>query len=61
MSEIDKVSHARHQLANPLAAVLAEIQLVLMSDAPLDEETRRALQEIERQALRMREILKELK
>ncbi len=54
----DPLARLRHDLANPLAGVLAETQLMLMSDAPLDDEIRRGLQEIEALALRMRSILK---
>ncbi len=57
-TESDPLARLRHDLANPLAGVLAETQLMLMSDAPFDDEIRRGLQEIETLALRMRSILK---
>ncbi len=47
----------RHQLANPLAAVLAEAQLLLMGTSPLTPEVREGLEAIEAQAMRMRQIL----
>lgn len=59
MSPSDPLADLRHALANPLAALLMEAQLVLTAPTPLDGETRRALQEIEKLALRMRAILKE--
>ena len=55
---VDPLSRLRHDLANPLAGVLAEAQLLLMGDAPLDPEIRRGLEDIEALALRMRSILK---
>jgi signal transduction histidine kinase len=59
MSEPDPVGDLRHALANPLAALLTEAQLALTAPTALDVDTRRALQEIEKLALRMRGILKE--
>lgn len=47
----------RHDLANPLAAILAEAQLLLLNEAQLDAETVEGLREIEALARRMREIL----
>jgi signal transduction histidine kinase len=52
------MGNLRHDLANPLSALLGETQLILAGDAPLDDETRIAVQEIEKLALRMRDILK---
>ncbi|MCL4866350.1 MAG: hypothetical protein KJZ47_10675 [Gemmatimonadales bacterium] len=54
-------SHAqlRHDLANPLSAILAEAQLMLLEHPDLDPEVRRAVQTIEQMALRMRSILRE--
>lgn len=52
-----RIARLRHDLANPLSAVLAEVQLLLLDRADLDEELRRALQTIEAMALRMREML----
>jgi signal transduction histidine kinase len=59
MTDTDHLGDLRHALANPLAALLTEAQLALTAPIPLDQETRRALQEIEKLALRMRGILKE--
>jgi signal transduction histidine kinase len=59
MTEDDRFADLCHALSNPLSALLAEAQLLLMGDAPLDDETRNGLQELEKLALRMRAILKE--
>ncbi len=59
MPELDPVAHLRHAIANPLAALLAEVQLLLMDDGNLDDATRQALREIERLAIRMRTVLRE--
>jgi signal transduction histidine kinase len=47
----------RHDLANPLAAILAETQMMLLSTDQYDEETATSLKEIEKLARRMRTIL----
>jgi signal transduction histidine kinase len=54
-----RFARLRHDLANPLSAVLAETQLLLLNPDVLDAETRRALQTIEAMALKMRTILRE--
>jgi signal transduction histidine kinase len=59
MSSADAIARLRHDLANPLAALLAEAQLLLLNDAALDDETRTSVREIERLAIRMRGILRE--
>ena len=46
-----------HDLANPLAAILAEAQLLLLNESQLDAETVEGLREIEALARRMREML----
>jgi signal transduction histidine kinase len=53
-----RFSRLRHDLANPLAAILAETQLLLLDNTSLDEETRRALKTIEEMSMKMREILR---
>lgn len=60
MTEPDRLAKLRHDLANPLAALLAEVQLVLLGEGPMDDETRRALQEVEKLAIRMRTILRDV-
>jgi signal transduction histidine kinase len=57
MSETD-LARLRHDLANPLAALLAEVQLLLVDPHALPAELVTALREIERQALRMRVLLR---
>lgn len=47
----------RHDLSNPLSAILAEVQLLLLDADALDPETTRSLKEIERLARRMRDML----
>ena len=47
----------RHDIANPLAALLAEAQLLLLP-GKLDPELTSSIKEIERLALRMRDILR---
>jgi signal transduction histidine kinase len=50
----------RHDLSNPLAAVLAETQLLLLNPERLDHEVVSSLQQIEMLARRMRDILEHL-
>ena len=56
-SGADVIRQLRHDLANPLAAILAETQLLLLNEAQLDAETLEGLREIEALARRMREML----
>jgi len=53
----DPFRQLRHDLANPLAALLAETQLLLLNANRLDPETVDSLHEIESLARRMRDIL----
>jgi len=53
----DPFRQLRHDLANPLAAILAEAQLLLLNESELDAETVEGLREIEALARRMREML----
>jgi len=53
----ERVRKLRHDISNPLAALLAETQLLLLQADSLDEETAASLREIESLARRMREIL----
>jgi signal transduction histidine kinase len=48
-----------HDLANPLSAVLAEAQLLLLDAEQLSPDTVASLRAIETAALRMRAILRE--
>jgi signal transduction histidine kinase len=54
-----RVRKLRHDLANPLAAILAETQMMLLSAEQYDEETVTSLTEIENLARRMRAILRD--
>jgi signal transduction histidine kinase len=51
-------SRLKHDLANPLAAILAETQLLLLRTDELPADMVESLQAIESGALRMREILR---
>lgn len=53
----DPLRTLRHDLANPLSAILAEAQLLLLNAETLDPELVTSLREIERLARRMREML----
>lgn len=55
--EQDAIRKLRHDIANPLAALLAETQLLLLNEATLDPSTVQGLREIEGLARRMRDIL----
>jgi signal transduction histidine kinase len=55
----DVVRKLRHDLANPLAAVLAETQLLLLSPDELNPEVLSSLKQIEALARRMRQILQD--
>ena len=58
MSDTEEVVRKlRHDLANPLAAILAETQLLLLQPDAFDEETVTSLREIESLARRMRDLL----
>ena len=58
-TELDKIHKLRHDLSNPLSALLAETQLLLLNESKLDAETLSSLREIEALAVRMRGILRE--
>ena len=53
----DAIRTLRHDLANPLAAILTETQLLLLNEHALDPETVRGLRDIESMARAMRDIL----
>lgn len=55
----DRFRKFKHDLANPLAALLAETQLVLLREDQLDPETVTSLREIESLARRMRTLIQE--
>ena len=51
------LSQLRHDLSNPLSAILAETQLLLLAPEKYDEETLAGLKQIESLARKMRQIL----
>ena len=56
--EDDRLQKLRHDLSNPLTAILAEAQLLLMSES-LDHEVEESVRGIERLSRRMRDILQD--
>lgn len=60
MSEPDRLQKLRHDLSNPLSALLAETQLLLLNEAQIDPQTVGSLREIEALAIRMRSMLREV-
>jgi signal transduction histidine kinase len=59
MSDDERFARLRHDLANPLAAVLAEVQLLLMDSHAFSEETQASLRAIEAAAVKMRAVLRQ--
>ncbi len=57
--ESDRFHKLRHDISNPLSALLAETQLLLLNESKLDPETLSSLREIEALAVRMRTIMRE--
>ncbi len=55
----DRINKLKHDISNPLSALLAETQLLLLNESQLDAETVASLREIEALAVRMRTILRE--
>lgn len=53
----DPSRRLRHDLSNPLSALLAEVQLLLLKPESYDQETLESLKQIEHLAQRMRDIL----
>ena len=60
MSDPDRLSKLRHDLSNPLSALLAETQLLLLNEPQLDPGTVISRKEIEALAIRMRTMLREI-
>jgi signal transduction histidine kinase len=60
MTEHERLNKFRHDLSNPLSALLAETQLLLLNEAQIDAETLTSLREIEALAIRMRAMLRDL-
>ena len=53
----DRLRKLRHDIANPLAAILAETQLLLLRADELDAETVTSLKDIETGVRRIKELL----
>lgn len=60
MTDAERIRKLRHDLSNPLSALLAETQLLLMNESRVDSETLTGLKEIEALAIRMRTMLREV-
>jgi signal transduction histidine kinase len=60
MNDSERLSRLRHDLSNPLSALLAETQLLLLNQDHIDPETLTSLREIEALAIRMRTMLREI-
>ena len=57
--ETEAMRKLRHDLSNPLAAVLAETQLLLLNAEALSEEVVTGLKQIEALARKMRQIIQD--
>jgi signal transduction histidine kinase len=57
LEQDERIRKLRHDLSNPLSAILAETQLLLLGADQYDDETATSLREIESLARRMREML----
>src|SRR5207245_1680597 len=57
---LDPIRKLRHDLSNPLAAILAETQLLLLGADKYDAETITSLKQIEALSRKMRDILEAL-
>lgn len=57
MPELKAMAKLRHDLSNPLSAILAEAQLLLLAPEKYDEETLVGLKQIEDLARKMRQML----
>lgn len=60
MADTEQILKLRHDLSNPLSALLAEAQLLLLNGDKVDPETLTSIREIEALAVRMRNILREV-
>jgi len=59
MVESEKLRQLRHDLSNPLAALLAETQLLLLNADALSDEVVTGLRQIETLARKMRGIIQD--
>jgi signal transduction histidine kinase len=59
VTDAERFAKLRHDISNPLSALLAETQLLLLNAGALDADTLASLREIEALAIRMRAILRD--
>ena len=59
MDSPDRLAKLRHDLSNPLGAILAEAQLLLLDEDRLSPATAASIRTIEALSLRMRALLRE--
>ena len=57
MDDAARLNQLRHDVANPLSALLAEVQLLLLDESRLAPEVSASLRLIEEQAFRIRVLL----
>jgi signal transduction histidine kinase len=57
MTDLKAMAKLRHDLSNPLSAILAETQLLLLTPEKFDEESLDGLKQIEDLARKMRQML----
>ena len=60
MVDQSKLAKLRHDLSNPLSAILAETQLLLLAAEKYDEETVTGLKQIEQLVRKMRQTLQSI-
>jgi signal transduction histidine kinase len=60
MVDQSKLAKLRHDLSNPLSAILAETQLLLLAAEKYDEETVTGLKQIEQLARKMSQTLQSI-
>ena len=60
MPDPQAMAKLRHDLSNPLSAILAETQLLLLTPEKFDEESLAGLKQIEDLARKMRQLLQNL-
>ncbi|HEY7195053.1 MAG TPA: histidine kinase dimerization/phospho-acceptor domain-containing protein [Gemmatimonadales bacterium] len=60
MVDQSQLAKLRHDLSNPLSAILAETQLLLLTAEKYDEETVTGLKQIEQLARKMRQTLQSI-
>ena len=57
MTDLKAMAKLRHDLSNPLSAILAETQLLLLTPEKFDEEALAGLKQIEDLARKMRQLI----